>query len=168
MQPVKDLPDNKRAGSVTLYDGGGWYLAVIFLSIPAFLGSLIDYGWNFLVLHLALKRLSLAFKASKKLIYTLLITIIGFVIDWVYYSIFWKENWGEWWPCEPLFPARDPNPYLVLISILVPMLLIALSNYVLTRLYLKLEMRQAVIVGAAMGVFTAPWIIIIIQLATSY
>jgi hypothetical protein len=50
----------------------------------------------------------------------------------------------------------------------VPMLLIALVNYLLARLYLKLEMKQAVIVGAAMGIFTAPWMIVITVIVTHY
>lgn len=155
----------KKTGSVTLYDVGGWYLAVYF-GLAVFIGSLIDYGWNFLVLHLTLKRLSLAVRRVNKLVYSAIATAIGLGIDWLYYSIVWKNGWGEWWPCEPLFTSHDPHPLLELATILVPMLLIALANYLIARLYLKLEMRQAAILGGVMGVFTAPWIIVIAELVT--
>jgi hypothetical protein len=167
MWPANGLPGNKNNKSVTLYDAGGWYL-LAYLGFAMILGTLLDFGWNFLVLHLTLKRLSLAVKRVSKFVYSVIATIIGLFIDWLYYSICWKEGWGEWWPCQPLFTPRDPHPILELATILVPILLIALANYLLARLYLKLETRQAAIVGAAMGVFTAPWIIIIIQLSTSY
>jgi hypothetical protein len=165
MELVRGITTGKKTGSVTLYDAGGWYLAVYF-GFAVFLGSLIDYGWNFLVLHLALKRLSLGFKIAKKLIYTLLITIIGFAIDWLYYRIAWGEIWGDNLPIEPLFSARDPHPCLEVATILVPMLVLAVANYILSRLYLKLEVRQAAILSSVMAFFTAPWFIVFAVLIT--
>ena len=167
MRPVRDLPENKKTQSVTLYDAGGWYL-LAYLGLAFILGTLLDYAWNFLVLHLTLKQLSLAVKRASKFIYTAIATAVGLGIDWVYYTICWKTGWGEWWPCEPLFSPIDPHPILELATILVPMLLIALANYLLARLYLKLETRQAAIVGAAMGVFTAPWVVVITVIVAHY
>jgi len=65
MRPVRDLPENKKTQSVTLYDAGGWYL-LAYLGLAFILGILLDYAWNFLVLHLTLKQLSLAVKRASK------------------------------------------------------------------------------------------------------
>ena len=164
MWPVTGLPGDKKNKGVTLYDAGGWYL-LVYLGFAFILGTLLDFGWNFLVLHLTLRRLSLAVKRASKLIYTIMATIIGLGIDWLYYQIVWGQLWRH---VPPLFSARDPHPCLEAATILAPMLLIALVNYVLARMYLKLETRQAAIVGAAMGFFTAPWIVVITVIISHY
>ena len=43
--------------------------------------------------------------------------------------------------------------------LLLPMVMIFLVNAALSYSYLKLERRQAIIFGAVMGVFTAPWLL---------
>ncbi|MFC2026964.1 hypothetical protein ACFLUX_03250 [Chloroflexota bacterium] len=163
MESARGIPTGKKIGSVTLYDAGGWYL-LVYLGFAAVLGSLIDYGWNFLVLHLVLRRLSPGIKTLKKLIYTLFITIIGFAIDWLYYRITWGEIWQDNLCIEPLFPVQGSHPLLEVTTILAPMLVLAVANYILSRLYLKLEVRQAAILSAVMAFLTAPWIIVFIVL----
>ena len=164
MESVKGIPTGKRGDSVTLYDAGGWALIFFVFGLPAIFGSIIDYGWNLLVLHLILRRLSPGIKNPKKLIYALFITIIGFAIDWLYYRITWGEIWSDNLPIEPWFPVKGSHPWLEVATILAPMLALAVANYILSRLYLKLNARQAATFCSIMAFFTAPWFIVFIVL----
>jgi len=48
---------------------------------------------------------------------------------------------------------------LQFVWLLLPMAMIFLVNAALSYSYLKLESRRAVIFGAIMGFFTAPWLL---------
>ena len=142
--------------SVTLYDAGGLIILITLFGIP--FGSVFDYLWNLLVLSLALPRLpgatGIEIGKWKRLAYCLFITILGIVIDWAYFELTWDTHFGK----SALW-APTMSQALQFAWLLLPMLMIFLVNASLSFSFLKLERRQAVIFGAVMGFFTAPWLL---------
>jgi len=150
------MNDKNKKKTVTVYDAGGLFLIAIFLGIP--FGTIFDYIWNLIVLSVALPRLpggnDINIRTRKKLVYSLVITILGIVIDWAYFEITWDMSLGKsavWAPAV--------SQWLQFVWLLLPMLMIFLVNAALSFSFLKLERRQALILGAVMGVFTAPWLL---------
>jgi hypothetical protein len=148
--------NKKQEKTIKLYDVGGLVLVVILLGIP--FGTIIDYIWNLLVLSLALPRLPgntiTKISKGKRLAYCLFITILGIVIDWAYFEITWDTHFGK----SALW-APTMSQALQFAWLLLPMLMIFLVNASLSSSFLKLERRQAIIFGAVMGFFTAPWLL---------
>ena len=151
----------KKLKTVTLYDAGGFILIWIFFGLP--LGIIFDYLWNFLVLWIALPRLQRkaitnanAAPASgrRKAVYCLIITILGFLIDWAYFEMTWDMGFGksQFW-----YPAMGQPLQIVLI--VVPIVLLWLANFALSYSYLRLERRKSIILGGIMALFTAPWVL---------
>jgi hypothetical protein len=146
--------------TVTLRDAGGWYLFPIFLGIPV-VGVVLDYFWNFLVLFLSLRCLHISVSTNSKFIYCLMVTGGGLLIDLLYYVITWgvlelgamRERYES--------PRWGTESVLELLTILIPIVLIAGVNYAVSRLFLRVDSKQAVILAAIMGFFTAPWAIVI-------
>lgn len=158
--------DNKglrtqESRSIMLHDGGGWFIFVFFFGLPFFIGSVFDFCWNYLVLHVTLKIKSPSnIITRRKAVYSLIITALGLVIDWLYYSI----TWGRFFinlHVNPLFPVKGSHPVLEFVSILMPMAALSLINFALARFYLHLKPKTAMILGAVMGFFTAPWLIVL-------
>ena len=58
------------------------------------------------------------------------------------------------------FPKPETEIGLELSTILIPMALIGIVNYFASRFYLHLDKKHALVVGLAMGVFTAPWVMV--------
>jgi hypothetical protein len=173
--------------TVTLYDGGIGPLAFLLAGIPGFFGSIFDYLWNYLVLYFILKRLKSDtkneagglyplirfFSRKRLLIYTLIITVLGLIIDLVYYDI----AWGDWFfggkgnpflNVQPLFDTMYSSVFLQMLSILAPMAAIGVVNFIVARLYLRLHAKQGSILGLVMGVCTAPWLILIFILVARF
>lgn len=142
--------------TVALYDFGGGILGIIFFGIP--FGVLFDYFWNLLVLSIALPRLPGKDKPKigkgRKQAYCFFITVLGFVIDWAYFELTWDMSLGRNIVWVPAMSQAFQFVWLFL-----PMVMIWLVNVALSYAYLKLERRQAIIFGAVMGVFTAPWLL---------
>lgn len=141
---------------ITLYDVGGVILSVIFFGIP--FGSIFDYLWNLLVLSLALPHLpgnmKIEISKGRKLVYCLFITVLGIIIDWAYFELTWDTHFGRsavWMP--------SMSQALQFAWLLLPMVMIWLVNAALSYSYLKLERRQAIILGAIIAFFTAPWLL---------
>jgi hypothetical protein len=168
--------------TVALYDGGAWFVVWIFFGIPAFLGSIVDYFWNFFVLRFTLTRLGSGiegkhgkyFTASDltgtklQMLYTLVITVFGLVIDFIYFDIGWGFNW-DWVPNFNV-PGLFHRGSAVLPQVawtLVPVFAIALVNFAASRLWLHLSSNDALIVAGAMGLFTAPWLILVLELLSA-
>ena len=143
---------------VVLYDVGGLFIIVLFFGIPA--GSIIDYLWNLLVLSIALPRLpgdKVTITKGKRLAYCFFITLLGIVIDWAYFELTWDTSFGRsavW--------ILAMSQALQFVWLLMPMLMIFLVNTALSYAYLKLARKQAIIFGAVMGFFTAPWLLPIV------
>ena len=81
--------------SVTLYDAGGFFLILLFFGVP--LGTLFDFIWNLVVISVTLPRLPGAGEIRihfwwHRLFYCLIITALGFVIDWAYFELTWDMN----------------------------------------------------------------------------
>jgi hypothetical protein len=74
--------------TLTLYDAGGWFLFPIFLGIP-FVGVVLDYFWNYLILFLSLRWLHISVSTKRKFIYCAIVTGGGLLIDIVYYAVTW-------------------------------------------------------------------------------
>jgi len=142
--------------SIMLYDVGGVIIAVLFFGIP--FGSAFDYLWNLLVFSIALPRLpgdtKIKITKGKRLAYCFFITLLGIIIDWAYFELTWDTDFGK---SAVWAPAMSQT--LQFIWLLLPMVMIFLCNAALSYSYLKLERRQAIIFGVAMGIFTAPWLL---------
>jgi hypothetical protein len=148
-----------RIISPMLYDAGGWFLMAMFFG-AAFLGVVIDYFWNYLVLSLALRCQRISITRKRRFIYTGIITAVGLLIDWLYYELTWGFLVIGSLRVPAIFESPGLNPGLELSTIAIPMVLIGAVNYLASRLYLHLESRRVLLVGLAMAVFTAPWLIV--------
>ncbi len=91
---------------------------------------------------------------GRKLAYCFFITLLGIIIDWAYFELTWDTHFGK---SAVWIPAMSQA--LQFVWLLLPMVMIFLVNAALSYSYLKLERRQAIIFGAVMGVFTAPWLL---------
>ena len=147
--------------TITLYDAGGLIVVWLFFGLPA--GIIFDYLWNLLVLSVSLPRLprsansnpgALSINKGKKMAYCFFITVLGVAIDWAYFELTWDVGLGRG---QLWVPAMSQPLQLVLL--IMPMIMLWLVNFALSYSYLKLEKRQAVILGAIMAFFTAPWIL---------
>ena len=154
------MEDSKK--SIVVYDFGGVIIAVLFFGIP--FGSAFDYLWNLLVLSVALPRLpgdtKIKLAKGTMLAYCFFITVLGIIIDWAYFELTWDTDFGKsavWAPAV--------SQALQFVWLLLPMVMIFLCNAALSYAYLKLERSQAIIFGAVMGFFTAPWLLPIVPYA---
>jgi len=154
---VKGVEMESSKKSIVLYDVGGGIILVILFGIP--FGSAFDYLWNLLVLSVALPRLpgdiKIKLSKGKRLAYCFFITVLGIIIDWAYFELTWDTDFGK-----ATIPAMSQA--LQFVWLLLPMVMIFSVNAALSYSYLKLERKQAVIFGAVMGFFTAPWLLPII------
>jgi hypothetical protein len=143
----------------TLYDAGGWFLVAIFSGIY-FLGLLLDYFWNYLVVSFTLKRLHINIVIKRKFVYCIIITVIGLIIDWIYFELTWGYLILDKLKISPLFPDPGAQPALELSTVLVPMVLLMVIYLFLSHPFFWLSNRQAFIFSAVTGFFTAPWLIV--------
>ena len=157
-----------RKKSTTLYDVGGWILFPPFFGVVGIAGVVIDYFWNYFIFHLSLRRLDLIFTLGKKIGYCLVITALGLFIDWLYYELAWGTLSAGPVRIEPAFPRAGSHPVLEILTILIPMILIALVNYIVSRLFLKVNNHEGLVIGVIMGIFTAPWLIIVYVVTTLF
>jgi hypothetical protein len=154
-----ETQDGQRKQSTTLYDVGGWFL--ITMVFGAYLiGVVIDYFWNYLVIFLTLRWQHLIVSIRRKLVYCIIVTALGLLIDWLYYELTWGTLVLGELRVQPVFHRFGLQPALELSTILVPMLVLGIVNFCASRLLLKLGTKQAIVLGAMMGVFTAPWLIV--------
>jgi hypothetical protein len=143
-----------------LYDAGGWFLIPMFVG-GVFLGVVFDYFWNYLILSLALRWQQISIIRKRRFVYIAIITAAGFLIDWLYYQFTWGTQVVIGSIGVPAFFERPGlNSGLELGTILIPMALIGVVNYLASRFHLHLEKKHALVVGLAMAVFTAPWLIV--------
>ena len=143
-----------------LYDAGNWVFVTIFIGAVLF-GLTVDYFWNYLILSLTLRWQQIDIMRKKRFVYIAIITAVGFLIDWLYYQFTWGTqvvvgSLGV----SALFEGPGLNPGFELSTILIPMALIGAVNYFGSRFHLHLEKKHALVVGLAMAVFTAPWLIV--------
>jgi len=142
-----------------LYDAGFWFLIPMFVG-GVFLGVVIDYFWNYLILYLALRWQKISITIKRRFAYTAIITAVGLLIDWLYYAFTWGTLVIGSLRVPAIFERPGINPGLELSTILIPMALIGVVNYFASRFYLHLDKKHALVVGATMAVFTAPWLIV--------
>jgi hypothetical protein len=157
-----------RKKSTTLYDVGGWILFPFLFGVVGIVGVIIDYFWNYLIFHLSLRRLDLIIPLDRKIIYCLIITALGLFIDWLYYELVWGTLSVGPVRIEAAFPRAGSEPVLEILTIVIPMILIASVNYAVSRLLLKVTNREGWIIAVMMGVFTAPWLIIVYVVTRLY
>jgi hypothetical protein len=154
-----DTQNEKHPKSTILYDAGGWFLIAMFFGV-AFLGVVVDYFWNYLILSLALRGQKISITRKRRFVYTAIITAVGFLIDWLYYELTWGFLVIGSLRVPPVFEMWGTQPGLELSTILIPMALIGVVNYFTSRFYLHLDKKHASVVGAVVAVFTAPWLIV--------
>ena len=145
--------------SPILYDAGGWFLIAMFFG-GVFLGVVVDYFWNYLILSLALRWQQISIPRKRRFVYIAIITAVGVLIDWLYYELTWGTLIIGSLRVPPVFERPGTNPGLELSTILIPMVLLGAVNYLASRFHLHLDTKHALVVGAVMAVFTAPWLIV--------
>ena len=145
-----------KSKTITLYDAGGVFILIFLFGIP--FGSVFDYLWNLLVFSVGLRYLSrkaeIDIGKGRRLAYCFFITILGLIIDWAYFELTWDMHLAK---SANWIPAMSQP--LQLAWLLMPIVMIGLVNAALSYAYLKLDRKQAIILGAVMGIFTAPWIL---------
>lgn len=142
-----------------LYDLGGRSLIPIFVGV-VFLGIVADYSWDYLILSSALRWQKISIIRRTRFIYISMMGTAGLLIDWLYYELTWgflvNSNVGV----QAMSKGPALNPGLELSTILIPMVLIGVANYLASRFHLHLDSKRALVVGLAMAVFTGPWLIV--------
>lgn len=151
----------KKIGIISpiLYDAGGWFLIAMFFG-AAFSGVVIDYFWNYLILYLALRWQKINITRKRRFVYIAIITAVGLLIDWLYYEFTWGTLVIGSLRVPAIFEMWGTKPSLELSTVLIPMALIGVVNYLASRFYLRLDAKHASVVGATMAIFTAPWLIV--------
>lgn len=173
---MEDIIESKQSeGTTTIYDVGGWFIMAIYFGF-CLAGLVLDYFWNYLVLYLTLRKLPRLDKnavspvksisTKRKHIYCVIVTILGLIIDWLYYKLIWGVLVLGSLRIHPVFPMPRVNPPLEFATILMPMLVIMAVNYGISHSYLHITSKQAAVLGAVMGFFTAPWLVVVAVLYT--
>jgi len=143
--------------STTLYDVGGWLIILAIMGGVYFIGIILDYFWNYLVLFFSLRRLHFDINTKRRFIYCLIITGLGLAIDCIYYELSWSKAIGIIYigslRLPSLFPQPGSQPILELFTIFVPMIMLVLVNFVVSRLYLRMVARQAIVLVVRSWVF---------------
>jgi hypothetical protein len=147
----------------SLYYAGSRFFTAIYYG-GTVLGVVFNYFWNYLILCLALRWQKISITRKRRLVYTAIITAVGLLIDTLYYDFTWGTLVIGSLRIPPIFEKPRLNPGLELSTILIPMALIGAVNYFASRLYLHLDKKQALVVGLAMAVFTAPWVMVAVVL----
>jgi len=142
-----------------LYDLGGRPLVPIFVGL-VFLGIVVDYAWDYLILSSALRWQKISIVRRTRFIYIAMMGTAGLLIDWVYYELTWGFLVNRNVEVQAMSQAPGLNPGLELSTILIPMVLIGAANYLASRFHLHLDSKRALVVGLAMAVLTAPWLIV--------
>ena len=145
--------------SAVLYDVGGGFLMGMFFGV-VFIGVVLDYLWNYLVLSVTLRWRHINIPRKEKAIYCVIITAFGLLIDWLYYEFAWGTLVLGSLVVPAIFPNPGTQPGLEIITILIPVVLIGVVNYSASRLYLHTDVKSSLVVGVTMAVFTAPWLIL--------
>ena len=143
----------------TLYDLGGWPLVPMFIGL-VFLGIVADYSWDYLILSSALRWQKISIVRRTRFTYIAMMGTAGLLIDWLYYELTWGFLVAGNLGVPAIFERPRLNPGLELSTILIPMVLIGVANYLASRFHLHLDSKRASVVGLAMAVFTAPWLIV--------
>jgi len=143
----------------SIYSSGGWPLVGMFFG-AAFLGVTADYFWNYLILNLGLRWQQLRITTRTGFTYITMMTAAGFLIDWLYYELAWGGLSIGGLGLPAVFGTYGADPALQLGTIVIPMALIAVVNYLASRRYLHLNTRHALVVGLVMAAFTAPWVLV--------
>jgi hypothetical protein len=151
--------DENHHKSTILYDAGGWFLIAMFFGV-AFFGVVLDYFWNYLILSLALRWQQISITRKRKMVYIAIITALGLLIDWLYYELTWGTLVIGSLSIPAAFQRPGIQPSLELSTILIPVALIGAVNYFASRFHLHLDVKNALVVGVAMAVITAPWLIV--------
>jgi hypothetical protein len=138
---------------------GDWFLTAIYYG-ETLLGVAGNYFWNYLILYLALRWQKISITRKRRFAYTAIITAFGLLIDVLYYEFTWGTPVKHSLPVPGIFETPGLNPGLELSTILIPMAFIGIVNYFASRFYLHLDKKPALVVGLAMAVFTAPWVMV--------
>ena len=142
-----------------LYDLGGRSLIPIFVGL-VFLGIVADYSWDYLILSSALRWQKISIVRRTRFIYIAVMGSVGLLIDWLYYELTWGFLVNSNLAVQAMSKGSALNPGLELSTILIPIVLIGVANYLASRFHLHLDSKRALVVGLAMAVFTAPWLIV--------
>jgi hypothetical protein len=142
-----------------LYDLGGRYLIPILVGV-VLLGIVADYSWDYLILSSALRWQKISIVRRTRFIYIAVMGSVGLLIDWLYYELTWGFLVNSNLAVQAMSKGSALNPGLELSTILVPIVLIGVANYLASRFHLHLDSKRALVVGLAMAVFTAPWLIV--------
>lgn len=141
---------------LVLRDGGFGPALLLVFGVP--FGFILDFIWNWIALWIATSLVPDAddrFDQQARL-YSLIITIVGALIDWHYFRLTWRMDLGA--GVMPFVPLHSLSVQLILL--LSPIVLLAAANFALCVLLLSLGTRKALIVAILMGILTAPWVLV--------
>jgi len=143
----------------TLYDLGGWPLVPMFIGL-VFLGIVADYSWDYLILSSALRWQKISIVRRTRILYIAMMGTAGLLIDWLYYELTWGFLASSSIGVQAMSKGPGLNTGLEVSTILMPMVLIGVANYLASRSHLHLDSKRASVVGLAMAVLTAPWLMV--------
>ncbi|MFH1775340.1 MAG: hypothetical protein ABH839_01590 [Chloroflexota bacterium] len=158
-----DKQNERYQKSTVLYDAGGWFIIGAFFGV-ALVGVVLDYFWNYLIFYATLRWKRVSITTKKKHVYCVVVTALGLLIDWLYYELTWGFLVLGSLRVPPAFPRAGVQPCLEFITILIPMVILGAVNFCVSRLYLRVNSKQAAALGVMMGIFTAPWLIVVFVL----
>ena len=142
-----------------VYDLGGWPLVPVLIGL-VLLGIVADYSWDYLLLSSALRWQKVSTGRRTRFIYIAMMGTAGLLIDWLYYELTWGSLANSNAAVQAMSRGPELSPGLELSTILMPMVLIGVANYLASRFHLHLDSKRALVVGLTMAVFTAPWLIV--------
>jgi len=131
---------------------------LVFAPIFIVFGFVADYLWNLIVLVVTRRFIGVVaspqYAKRNVFMYCLFATLAGLATDLVYYFGISVPiiNYLE----LPLWETR----VIAGVSLLVPIILISLANFAMSRRYFGLTRRQAWTIGISMGVLTTPYMLI--------
>jgi len=162
-----DTCGQRHDKSAVLYDAGGWFVLHALAGV-FFWGIVVDYFWNYLIVSLALRLQRIAITGKRRFVYTGIITAIGLLIDWLYCVFTWGILTIGGLSVPAIFEEAGLNPGLELSTIVIPIVLIGVVNYLTSRLYLRLDSKRALVFGSMTGILTAPWVIAVLVVFFSW
>jgi hypothetical protein len=155
----KRMQKKFKASDNTLYDAGGWLLLFMAFGIPV-VGVVLDYFWNYLILHLSLRKTEYDIETKRKIIYCLIATGFGLLIDWIYYEVTWGNLILGDFRITAIFQRPVTQRLLEISTIIIPMIVLFIVNFILSISLLDIKKKNSLTVAAFMGIFTAPWLVL--------
>ena len=160
------MKDKHPSDTIFLYDIAGAIIATFCLA------PFVSVAWNAVVLtaFLILSRSIRSIGLGRLLLGLAVISIGGAIIDWLayiaptsgYISSISQEYWNIFRATHPVgtfVPRMSYPPFVGLYFMPLAILCLGLFNFFLGMAFFKFSRRKSAILGVAMGLLTAPWLV---------